>query len=337
VPTYHPPFTITTAIVNKIAAISERVGAYTAITQQSLTPALRRQNRIQSIQASLAIENNTLTLEQVTAVIDGKRVLGHPREIQEVRNAFATYEQIDTWHATSEKDLLAAHVSLLYGLTDQMGHYRADGVGIFRGKKLVHMPPPASRVPKLMHDLFRWLKNTAEHPLVASCVFHYEFEFIHPFSDGNGRMGRLWQTLILKQWQPLMAYLPVETIIRDRQEAYYNALRCSDNASDATVFIDFMLTALCDALTDQVTDQATDQVTDQVAMLLRKLDSETLTTHALMQALMLSHKPTFRRNYLHPGINAGFVERTDPHAPRSPMQRYRLTSKGRRWLQQDKR
>lgn len=193
---YQPPFTITPAVVNLVAEIGEIIGRYTVLAEQNLTPRLRRENRIRTIQASLAIENNTLTLEQVTAVIEGKRVLGHPREIQEVRNAFATYEAMEVWDAGAEDDLLAAHEMLMRGLVDETGRYRSGGVGIFRGEQLVHMAPPADRVPRLMADLLDWLKNTNEHPLVASCVFHYEFEFIHPFADGNGRMGRLWQTLI---------------------------------------------------------------------------------------------------------------------------------------------
>lgn len=199
---YQPPYTITPAIVNLVAEIGETIGRYTVLAEQNLTPRLRRENRIRTIQASLAIENNTLTLEQVTAVIEGKRVLGHPREIQEVRNAFATYEAMEGWDASVEKDLLAAHELLMRGLVDETGRYRFGGVGIFREEQLVHMAPPADRVPKLMADLLDWLENTNEHPLVASCIFHYEFEFIHPFADGNGRMGRLWQTLILRDWKP---------------------------------------------------------------------------------------------------------------------------------------
>jgi len=217
---YYPPYTITPAILNLVAEISEIIGRYTVLAEQNLTPRLRRENRIRTIQASLAIENNSLTLEQVSAVIEGKRVMGHPREIQEVRNAFAAYEAMEGWDARSKKDLLTAHDLLMRALVEETGRYRSGGVGIFRGEQLVHMAPPADRVPKLMADLLDWLKKTKEHPLVASCIFHYEFEFIHPFADGNGRMGRLWQTLILRNWKPLFAYLPVETVIRERQGAY---------------------------------------------------------------------------------------------------------------------
>ena len=184
---YHPPYTLTPAIVSLVAEISEIIGRYTVLAEQNLTPRLRRENRIRTIHASLAIENNTLTLEQVTAVIEGKRVLGHPREIQEVRNAFAAYEAMENWKITSSDDLLTAHGLLMSGLMDRPGAFRSIGVGIFQGKQLVHMAPPAERVPYLIADLLDWLARTQEHPLIVSCVVHYELEFIHPFADGNGR------------------------------------------------------------------------------------------------------------------------------------------------------
>ncbi len=332
---YQPPYTITPAILNRVAEIGEMIGRYTVLAEQKLTPRLRRENRIRTIHASLAIENNTLTLEQVTAVIEGKRVLGHPREIQEVRNAFATYEAMEEWDATSQEALLAAHGLLMSGLVDHPGKYRSGGVGIFRGEQLLHMAPPADRVPRLMADLLKWLEETNEHPLAASCVFHYEFEFIHPFADGNGRMGRLWQTLILRSWQPLLTYLPVETVIRERQEAYYHVLAEADQRTDATPFIEFMLSALRDAIHEAVTtDQAGDQVTDQVASLIEAIGTGELGSNDLMKAMGLSHRPTFRENYLNPALEGGWIERTQPDSPRSPTQRYRLTGRGRRWRQQ---
>lgn len=331
---YQPPYTINPTILNLVAEISETIGRYTVLAEQNLTPRLRRENRIRIIQASLAIENNTLTLEQVTAVIEGKRVLGHPREIQEVRNAFATCEAMEEWEAIVEGDLLAAHDLLMSGLVDETGRYRSGGVDIFRGEQLVHMAPPANRVPTLMTDLLDWLATTPEHPLVASCVFHYEFEFIHPFADGNGRMGRLWQTLILRNWKHLLAYLPVETVIRERQEDYYRVLAVADQQADATPFIEFMLSALCDALREAVvTDQVNDQVSDQVASLIQAIGIGEWGSNDLMQALGLLHRPTFRGNYLNPALEDEWIERTQPDSPRSPTQRYRLTGKGRQWLQ----
>lgn len=333
---YKPPYTATPAIVRLVADIGEVIGRYSQVTESNMTPHLRRENRIRTIQASLEIENNTLTLEQVTAVINGKRVLGHPREIQEVRNAFTAYEAIEKWNSTSLGDLLEAHRILMSALVDDPGVFRSGGVGIYRGDQLIHMAPPAHRVPELMADLLNWLKSTKEHPLVASCVFHYELEFIHPFADGNGRMGRLWQTLILKDWRSLLAYLPVETVVRDRQQAYYKVLTESDNKADVTPFIEFMLGALLEALHEATTDQVSVQVSDQVARLLKEIGDKERSATDLMNALGLTHRPTFRKNYLKKAIDGGWVELTQPETPRSPTQRYRLTDNGRRWLQKGK-
>lgn len=247
---YAPPFQLTPEILRLVAEICERVGRWSATADQVLTPQLRRENRIRTIQASLAIENNTLSVEQVTAVLAGKRVFGLPREIQEVRNAFAAYEAMPGWSPASPADLLDAHSVLMTGLVDEAGRFRTGGVGICRGEQLVHRAPPASRVTKLMEDLLGWLGTTDIHPLIASCIFHYELEFIHPFSDGNGRMGRLWQTLALSRWQPMMAFLPVESLIRERQADYYQALADADQASNATPFVRFMLGALLDAMAE---------------------------------------------------------------------------------------
>jgi Fic family protein len=330
---YKPPYILTSAILSFVADIGEAIGRYTSAADRYLTPQLRRKNRIRTIHASLAIENNTLTLEQVTAVIDGKHVLGHPREIQEVRNALVAYEAMERWDATSREDLLTAHRHLMTGLVDDAGRFRSGGVGIFRGKQLVHMAPPADRVPQQMDDLLDWLKHTDEHPLVASCVFHYELEFIHPFADGNGRMGRLWQTLILRAWKPLLAYLPVETVVRERQDDYYHGLAQADKQADSTPFVEFMLQALLSAIQQAIaTDPVTDPVTDQVARIIQALATGTLGSAALMKALDLSHKPTFRENYLDPALEGGWIERTQPDSPRSPTQRYRLTEKGRHWM-----
>lgn len=307
------------------------------MAEYNMTPHLRRENRIRTIQASLSIENNTLSLEQVTAVINGKRVLGHPREIQEVRNAFSAYEEMDKWNPASLDDLLSAHRILMAALVDEPGAFRSGGVGIYRGNQLVHMAPPASQVSRLLSDLLNWFHLTEEHPLVTSCIFHYELEFIHPFSDGNGRIGRLWQTLILRDWKPLMAYLPVETVVRDHQQEYYRVLTEADTLADITPFIEFMLRALLEAIQETATDQVNDQVTDQVARLLKKIGKNEQSASDLMRAIGLSHRPTFRKNYLKPALEAGWIELTHPDSLRSPMQRYRLTDKGRRWFQERKK
>jgi Fic family protein len=245
---YTPPLTITPDILALVEQIGETMGRWSVTQAADMSPRLRRGNLIRTIQASLAIENNSLSLEQVTALLDGKRILGLPREIQEVRNAFATYDQLAHWDPGSLEDLLAAHGILMNGLVDEAGRLRSGGVGIFRGTEIMHMAPPPSRVDILIQDLLGWLARGEWHPLVASCVFHYEFEFIHPFADGNGRMGRLWQTLILSQWRPILAYLPVETVVRDRQDAYYQALGAADQAGEAGPFVAFMLGALLTAM-----------------------------------------------------------------------------------------
>ncbi|KFJ90109.1 Fic family protein [Pseudomonas sp. 1-7] len=325
---YQPPLTLTPQMLALVAEISEQVGRLTAQRSDALTPQLRRGNRIRTIQASLAIENNTLSVEQVTAVLDGKRVLGLPREIQEVRNAFAAYDAMPGWQPQRQADLLAAHGLLMRGLIDDAGRYRQGGVGIYREGRLLHMAPPASRVASLMQDLLRWLGASDWHPLIASCVFHYEFEFIHPFADGNGRMGRLWQTLILSRWRPVLAYLPVETVICDQQEAYYAALAAADQAAEAMPFVEFMLAALRQALVEAgQSDQVNDQVSDQVARLLQALPpGVALKSSELMQRLGLSRRPTFTQNYLKPALAAGLIEMTDPASPRSPAQQYRRKS-----------
>ena len=331
---YQPPLSLTLPMLGLVAEISEQIGRLSALHAATLTPQLRRGNRIRTIQASLAIENNTLSVEQVTAVLEGKRVLGLPREIQEVRNAFAAYEAMPDWRPSSRADVLAAHRLLMLGLIDDAGQFRRGGVGIYRGDKLVHMAPPPSRVATLIDDLLAWLEVTELHPLIASCVFHYEFEFIHPFADGNGRMGRLWQTLILSQWRPVLAWLPVESVICEQQEAYYAALLAADQQAQATPFVEFMLQALQQALLnaeqiDQVTDQVTDQVSSHVIRLLDALKGSTgLKTAELMPLLGLTHRATFRSNYLSPALTAGLVEMTDPLSPRSPVQKYRLTAQG---------
>lgn len=331
VPTYH----ITPAILHCIEEIGEALGKLRIQFDNPTTPVLRRTSRIRTIQASLQIEGNTLSIDQVTAVLEGKRVLGQPREIQEVRNAFAAYEELANWAAHSRYDLLAAHGVLMAGLADEAGRFRSGNVGIHRGTEVVHVAPPPAQVPGLIDDLLAWLKETDEHPLVASCVFHYTFEFMHPFQDGNGRLGRLWQTLILSQWRPVFAMLPVESIIRDHQQEYYAALATSDQDVNATPFTEFMLNAILQAIqeSDLGSDQVTDQQSDQVMRLVRALDRAQRSASDLMAELGLSHRPTFRKNYLHPALAAGLIEMIHPDTPRARNQKYRLTERGKRLLE----
>ena len=269
--TYNPPYTITNKIVDLIAGISELIGHITVTSGLNNNPKLRRANRIKTIQASLAIENNTLTVEQITALLNGKRILGTPAEIKEVKNAYEVYEQLLTFNPYSVSDLLKAHGILMADLVKNAGHFRTGGVGVFKGRQVVHMALPAEFVPEHIGNLINWYQKSTAHPLIKSAVFHYEFEFIHPFADGNGRMGRLWHTLLLAEWKEILAWIPVETLVKKRQEEYYDALGKADKEADSTVFVEFMLTALRDALKEiPPTDQESDQESDQDSV----LDSE---------------------------------------------------------------
>ena len=329
---YQPPYTITPEILGQVAAISEAIGRLSVLTDQAKDLRLRRINRVRTIHGSLAIEGNTLSETQITAILDGKRVIALPREVQEVKNALAAYDRFDTWQPESEQDLIEAHRVLMSGLIDEAGRYRQGGVGVMAGEQVIHMTPPADRVARLMADLFDWLGSTDAHPLIASCVFHYEFEFIHPFADGNGRMGRLWQSLILAHWAPLFADIPVENLIFEHQAEYYAALQQSTAQTDSAPFIAFMLRMILDAIST-ASPQAAPQVTPQVGGLLRAVHGE-MSRDDLQTALGLSDRKSFRERYLKPALDAGLIEMTLSDKPTSSLQRYRLTDRGRAWLAQ---
>lgn len=239
--TYAPPLTSTAAMLARVAVIAEKVEHLRTSLSAERVLRLRRIGRERSIHSTLAIEGNLLTQGQVTAILEGKHVLASPREVQEVRNASLAYERLAHWQPAREGDLLAAHALMMLGLVDHPGRYRTGGVGVMDGDVVVHMAPPASRVPVLMQDLLGWLARGDQPPLIASCLFHYELEFIHPFDDGNGRMGRLWQNLILSRWQPLFEDLPTESLVYDHQHDYYRAITASNDAADAAPFVEFML------------------------------------------------------------------------------------------------
>lgn len=325
---YQPPYTITSAIVSLVADISERMGYLSALESEARTLQLRRINRIRTIQGSLAIEGNTLSQEQITAILEGKRVIAPPREIQEVRNAIKVYDFFQQWQPASEKDLLTAHEMLMTGLLDEPGRFRSGGVGVMAGQEVVHMAPPANRVPLLMRDLLHWVESTREHPLIASSVFHYEFEFIHPFADGNGRMGRLWQTLILGRWNPLFAHIPVESLVHQHQQEYYTALNDSTKQGDCALFIEFMLTMVQKAVSECQTPHVAPQVTPQVERLLETLVGD-MSRDQLQKAIGLQDRKSFRALYLAPALAAGLIEMTIPEKPNSRLQKYRLADQGR--------
>lgn len=332
---YQPPYTITSKIIHLIAQISENVGRLTVLEEIQDSLKLRKANRIRTIQGSLAIEGNTLSTEQITAIINGKTVIAPPKEVQEVRNAIKAYEAFQQWLPSQESDLLQAHQILMTGLIDEVGQYRHGGVGVMSGDRVMHMAPPANQINLLMADLLDWLNDSDIHPLIQSSVFHYEFEFIHPFADGNGRMGRLWQTLILSRWNAIFANIPVESLIYQNQKAYYEALQMSTDRTDSAPFIEFILQMILDAIlsstdtaqdSDHVTAQAGVQVSDQVQRLVSAMKQEDYTLAELMQLVGLNHRATFQKNYLNPAIEADLIERTIPDKPKSPKQRYRLKS-----------
>lgn len=244
---YAPPFTMNETIaklVDSIEAELDRVN----IKPSKINPKLRKENRIKTIHSSLAIEANTLSLEQVTSIIAGKRVLGNPNEIREVKNAYDAYELMLEMKPGSIDDLLRAHRLMMQGLINENGSFRSEGVGIFDGDKLIHMAPPADLVAEEVSDLFKWYEDSDLHPLVKSGIFHYEFEFIHPFQDGNGRMGRLWHIVLLGAYNEVFYWLPVEELIQSRQKDYYDALATSDKNADAAYFVELILELILEAL-----------------------------------------------------------------------------------------
>jgi len=245
-----PPYEITPKILRLITSISEKIGEVNANFLNRPSPQLRKQNRIKTIHSSLKIEGNTLTEEQITALLEHKRIIGPKKDITEVLNAIAIYEKLEKYKPNSEMSFLKAHLKLMDGLIENAGEYRQQGVGIVKGAKVEHMAPPFKNVPYLMKDLFEYLSKEDEIILIKSCVFHYEMEFIHPFIDGNGRMGRLWQTLILMEKYPVFEFLPFETLISNDQEKYYKALSESDKSGQSTKFIEYMLNVIDMSLND---------------------------------------------------------------------------------------
>ena len=259
-----PPFEITNTVVTYVAEIAELVGRLTSTERLSSNPALRRSNRIRTIYSSLAIEQNMLTLEQTTAVLNGKRVIAPPKDIAEVQNAYEIYEHMDTLNPYSMDDLLTAHSIMMRGLLEESGEFRSRPVGIVGPDgQILHFGTLPQYVPNLMAELLNWARDSDIHILIRSCVFHYEFELIHPFADGNGRMGRLWHTLMLSKWNPIFAWLPVESIIHDRQQEYYEAINTSNDMAESTVFIEFMLSAIKSSLIEAI--QMSDEMSDETA------------------------------------------------------------------------
>jgi len=270
-----PPYEITSKILKYITSISEKIGEVNAKFLIKTNPTLRKQNQIKTIHSSLSIEGNTLTEEQITAILENKRVVGPEKDILEVLNALEVYKNINKLKPTNEKDFLNAHKLLLQKLIQNPGKYRNQGVGIVKGSKVEHVAPPFENVPYLMKNLFEYLKDKSELTLIKSCVFHYEMEFIHPFLDGNGRMGRLWQTLILMQEYSIFEFLPFETIISKNQEEYYKALSNSDKEGKSTKFIEYMLEIIDNSLNELLNNSSKKlNENDRILLYLEQIENE---------------------------------------------------------------
>lgn len=325
---YQLPYTITNQMLSYVASISEKIGRITLISNMEKKPHLRKNNRIKSIHSSLRIEANSLTLNQVRDVINGKIVLGEQREIQEVKNAYCAYGKIAEINPYSIRDLKKYHGIMTKYLEEQSGDFRRGEEGVFHGDECIFMAPPAQYVPQLMEELFAWMKEVAReiHPLILSSIFHYEFVFIHPFSDGNGRMARLWHTAILYRWKPIFEYIPIESQIEKFQDDYYEAIAKCHVAGESTLFIEFML-AQVDKILDEITvqvDEDNEQLTEYIKKLLGVMEYDVpYTSNTLMEKLGLKSREGFRKNYLRPALDLQMIEMTIPDKPNSRNQRYR--------------
>ena len=324
---YEPPFTITNSILAHVASISEKLGRITLLSDMETKPHLRKNNRIKSIHSSLKIEANSLSLNQVRDVINGKLVVGEQKEIQEVKKAYAAYEKISEINPYSIKDLKHFHGIMTKYLVEKSGDFRVGQEGVFNGEQCIFMAPPAQFVPQLMEELFDWMKKSQRevHPLILSSVFHYEFVFIHPFADGNGRMARLWHTAILSKWKPIFEYIPLESQIEKFQEDYYDAIAKCHMAGESTLFIEFMLGQI-DKILDEFSIQFSrnnEQLSEYVKKLLEIMEYDVpYTSNLLMEKLNLKSKEGFRRNYLHPAMEMNLIRMTIPDKPNSRNQRY---------------
>ena len=324
---YKPPFTITNEILAYVSSISEKVGRISAISNLESKPHLRKNNRIKSIHSSLKIEANSLSLGQVRDVINGKTVLGEQKEIQEVKNAYAAYEKFSEIDPFSIRNLKAFHGIMTKYVVEESGDFRRGEEGVFNGCECIFMAPPARFVTQLMDDLFSWMKKerNSVHPLIMSSVFHYEFVFIHPFADGNGRMARLWHTAMLAQWKPVFEYIPIESQIEKFQNEYYEAIARCHVEGESTLFIEFMLSQI-DKILDEVSAQISadnEQLSEYLKKLLEVMEYDVpYTSNTLMDKLGLKSKEGFRRNYLRPAIDMNLIRMTVPEKPNSRNQRY---------------
>ena len=323
--TYKPPYEINSSMLNKVATIMKMTGMFSSMNNLSSQPLLRRKNQIKSIYSSLAIENNQLSESQVKDLINGKLVIGPQKDILEVQNAIQVYEHMQDINPFSQKDLLKYHKILMTSLVSDAGSYRKGQVGVFDDEKAIFMAPPADRVPALINELYDYLNHFDENILIKSCVFHYEFEFIHPFSDGNGRMGRLFQTCLLAKEEELFYYLPIESIIKKKQQNYYDAISKSNQEGVSTKFIEFMLDAIIETMQETLMQSniETSSLSTQAKRLLDVFeDGVPYTTLELMQKVNMKSRSSFKKHYLDPLLQSGMIEMTIPETPNSRNQRY---------------
>ena len=323
---YKPPFSISNYMLSKTVTITEKLGRITSFNSLKRMPTLRRNNKIRSIHSSLVIEANSLSLNQVRDVIAGRQVIGPYKEIQEVKNAYNAYDKISEFDGFSESDLLKAHEILTNTIEYDAGQYRDHGEGVFDGEKVIFVAPPENMVPSLMRDLFYWLKNDDEtHILIKSCVFHYEFVFIHPFSDGNGRTVRLWQNVLLTKWNPLFEYIPIESRIQKYQTEYYEVIAKCHSIGNSDKFIEFML-RMIDEVLDEVIESISKEVgniSEQVNRLLAVMEPDIpLSANEIMARLGVKSKETLRKSYLNPAIENGLIRMLLPDKPNSKNQKY---------------
>lgn len=325
---YIPPFDITNIMLDRISSIMKKIGKLDNYKDLNKMPVLRRNNRIRSIHSSLAIEANSLSFEQVKDIIDGKTVIGPQDEIQEVKNAYEAYKLIKEVNQYSIKDLKKVHGVMTYLTVDESGEFRKGNEGVFdENGNCIHVCPPPEQVDGLMKQLFNWIKNNngIVHPLILSSVFHYEFVFIHPFKDGNGRTARLWQNVILSNWEEIFEYVPIESQIKKYQEKYYSAIANCDHNGNSTEFIEFILKMIDETLEDLMdsTSVQANHVSSYVNKLLDVMESgAAMTTSELMEKLNMKSRISFRDNYLSPALENGLIKMTNPDKPTSKNQMY---------------
>lgn len=324
---YVSPFTFTSTMVDYISSIMEKIGKLDNYTNFNKKPSLRKNNRIRSIHSSLAIEANSLSLNQVKDVIDGKIVVGPQKEIQEVKNAYNAYGMINDVNPYSIKDLKKIHGVMTYLIVDESGEYRKGNEGVFDGDKCIHICPPPEQVSELMNQLFNWMKKFKNelHPLILSAVFHYEFVFIHPFKDGNGRTARLWHNILLSNWKEIFEYLPIESQLKKYQDGYYKAIADCNLKGDSTIFIEFML-KMIDEVLDEAINTSRMPITENTVNINKLLDvmeyNKPMTANEIMEKLGIKSKETLRSTYLDPAIEEGVVALTIPDKPTSKNQMY---------------